>query len=285
MKTCTHTYSDYLRRKTLGEEVVSAATLYGIEATAKTTGDFLVLVLNMESVSYYNFKNVEGKFHVTDYKESVPHTITETITPELLHNEHAMRWWSHVFFEHDDQCTYDTYYDDLEVSEGNTVSFKELIDKVSASISAVQMPNTASQVFLTGDLAGCSLVRYVLQMKLSPSRVHLLSMSSHEDFDENQLVTLPVDRLNQLALFVNGTFSYSTLALAPVSVTLPLLSMGSEMTPGIKWEDMLTEQQKDYSVGNFDFKRMSVHVECDPFQNIFLSCTDLKGNRKVKQII
>ena len=83
----------------------------------------------------------------------------------------------------------------------------------------------------------------------------------------------------------SGTFMYSALTSSPVSVTLPLLSVSSEMTPGIKWEDMLAEQQKDYSVGNFDFKRMFVHVECDPFQNIFLSCTDLKGNRKVKQII
>jgi len=285
MKTCVYNNSDYLRRKLSGEEVVSAATLFGKEVIAHTADDFLVLVLNVESVSYYNFENVEGKFHVTDYKESIPHTIVESVTPELLHDEHVTKWWSHVFFEHDGQCTYDTYYDDLKVSEGNTVSFKELIDKVAASISAIQIPNTASQVFLTGDLAVSSLVRYAIQMKLAPSRVHILSMSSHEDFDENRLVTLPVDRLNQLALFVNGTFSYSSLVSAPVSVTLPLLSMGSEMTPGIKWEDMLAEQQKDYSVGNFDFKRMSVRVECDPFQNIFLSCTDLKGNRKVKQII
>lgn len=285
MKTCVYNNSDYLRRKLSGEEVVSAATLFGKEVIAHTADDFLVLVLNVESVSYYNFKNVEGKFHVTDYKESIPHTIVESVTPELLYDEHATKWWSHVFFEHDGQCTYDTYYDDLKVSEESTVSFKELIDKVAASISAIQIPNTTSQVFLTGDLAGCTLVRYVLQMKLAPSRVHILSMSSQEDFDENQLVTLPVERLDQLSLFVNGTFSYLTLASAPVSITLPLLSMGSEMTPGIKWEDMLVEQQKDYSVGNFDFKRMSVHVECDPFQNIFLSCTDIKGNRKVKQII
>ena len=285
MKTCTQTYSDYLRRKTSGEDIVSAATLYGIEAIAKTTDDFLVLDVNMKNISYYKYKNVEGKFHVTDFMESIPHTIAESITPELLHNEHVMRWWSHVFFEHDGQCTYDKYYDDLKVYEGNTISFKELIDKVSASISSIHIPCTASKVFLTGDLAGCTLLRYVLQMQLAPSRVHLLSMSSHEDFDENQLVTLPVERLDQLSLFVNGTFSYLTLASAPVSITLPLLSMGSEMTPGIKWEDMLVEQQKDYSVGNFDFKRMSVHVECDPFQNIFLSCTDIKGNRKVKQII
>lgn len=285
MKTCVYNNSDYLRRKLSGEEVVSAATLFGKEVIAHTADDFLVLVLNVESVSYYNFENVEGKFHVTDYKESIPHTIVESVTPELLHDEHVTKWWSHVFFEHDGQCTYDTYYDDLKVSEGNTVSFKELIDKVAASIPAIQIPNTASQVFLTGDLAGCTLVRYVLQMKLAPSRVHIFTMSSHQDFDENQLVTLPVERLDQLSLFVNGTFSYLTLASAPVSITLPLLSMGSEMTPGIKWEDMLVEQQKDYSVGNFDFKRMSVHVECDPFQNIFLSCTDIKGNRKVKQII
>lgn len=285
MKTCVYTHSDYLRRKSSGEEVVSCATLYGIEATKQTTDDFLVLVVNKENMSFYSYKNVEGTFHVIDYRESVPHAIAESITPELLHDDHVMRWWSHVFFEHDGQCTYDTYYDDLKVSEGNTVSFKELIDKVATSISAIQISNTASQVFLTGDLARCSLVRYVLQMKLAPSRVHLLSALSHEDFDENQLVTLPVERLNQLALFVNGTFMYSALTSSPVSVTLPLLSVSSEMTPGIKWEDMLAEQQKDYSVGNFDFKRMFVHVECDPFQNIFLSCTDLKGNRKVKQII
>lgn len=285
MKTCIYNISEYLRRKSSGEEVISCATLYGIEATQRTADDFLVLVVNKENASFYSYKLVERAFHVIDYRESIPHTIAENIAPELLHNDFVMRWWGHVFFEHDGQCTYDPYYDDIKISEGSTVSFKELIDQVSASISSIHIPCTASKVFLTGDLAGCSLVRYAFQMKMAPSDVHFLSMSSYEDFDENQFVTLPVERLNELQILLNGTFPYSTFASAPVSVTLPLLSMGSEMTPSIKWEDMIAEQQKDYSVGNFDFKRIFVRVECDPFQNIFLSCTDIKGNRKVKQII
>ena len=50
------------------------------------------------------------------------------------------------------------------------------------------------------------------------------------------------------------------------------------------WDSMLDNQRADYSVGNFDFKKVNVQVECDVFQNIFLICDDLDGNRKVKHI-
>jgi hypothetical protein len=56
------------------------------------------------------------------------------------------------------------------------------------------------------------------------------------------------------------------------------------MVLGIEWKDTLVDNQSDYCVKDLGFKTVSLSVECDSFQNIFLSCLDINGNRKVLQV-
>ena len=102
--------------------------------------------------------------------------------------------------------------------------------------------------------------------------------------DENEIVILPKERLDNIKLNVNESVNLTKLVATPLHITLPLDSLASKMSSDIKWEDILVDKQEDYSVVDLAFKTVCLEVECDCFQNIFLSCQDLKGNRKVIQL-
>lgn len=283
--TYTNT-KDYIRRKLYGEKIVSPATYLGYKAitTYHATDNFMVVVMNMNDFSYYVYNVIDGKFRINHYEESLPHNITDVITVDFLQDSDAMRWWKCIFYEHDNLCTYDTYYDDLKISERSDITFKEILEKLSCSISSFQLPNGVSQLFLTGDLSNNLLLRYVLQCQLAPKIAHVFPDFTGNDIaNENEIVILPKERLEKIKLNVNESVNLATLVATPLHITLPLDSIGHTMLPDKKWEDVVNKQA-DYSVADLAFKTVCLQVECDCFQNIFLSCHDLRGNRKVIQL-
>lgn len=281
---------EYIKRRALGEKVVPIATLFGYEAmtTNSKVDNFLVLEMGKSDFSFYLYKVSNGKFCVSDCKENAGHQIGNFLTPEMLANDAITRWWNCVFYEHDGVCTYDDYYNGLTISDNSDIKFEDLINNVADCVSSLSLPTSTNQLFLTGDLKNNPVLRYVLQRQLEQGEVHLLpKVSLNEDVDENEIVILPMERLDQLALNTNEAVKLKEITSNPISITLPFDSMDNEMLSGIKWSDMLVdeqEKQKDYSVGNMDFKNISLCVECDAFQNIFLACQDLRGNRKIIQI-
>jgi len=278
-------YDDYLSRKTSGEKIIPIASMYGLWASSFTSDDFLVITLNMDTFSFYKYHVEGGKFFVADFRESIPHQISKYIPHHFIQDSAMMQWWKNVFFEQDGQCTYDSYYDTLSISEDSNIVFKDLINDVEALVHSLHIPSTETQLFLTGDLSGCFLVRYVFQQCFPSSKVRMLQASSTDDLiNEKDIVLRPEEQLKNYVLHANGDIKFSMLTTSPVSITLPLLSMNSMMISGVNWGEMLHDQQEDYSVGNFGFKKVNIHVECDVFQNIFIVCEDLKGNRKVKHI-
>ena len=281
---CIYNYEEYIRRKISGEDVVSAATLYGIKAKDRNSEDFMVVVLNETDCSFYKYVLKDGRFHVTDYQEVIKHGMADFLPLSMVQNMDTMKWWNHVFFERNGICTYDAHYDTLRIAEDSEMTFKELMERTAQSLPSLRLPPITTQVYLTGDLA-CPVFRYVLQ-QANPSynAWALPAISENENLDENEVVPVPMELFDQLAINANGGMAFSLFARAPVVVNMPILSKDSEMVMGTKWEDMLVDQQIDYTVGNFDFKIIRLRVECDPFQNAFLSCQDTRGNRKVRQI-
>lgn len=274
-----------MKRKLSGEIIVSSATYMGYKAitTYQATDNFMVVVINKDNLSFYVYSVKEGKFCIKEYKESLHHTITDLITTELLQNNDVIKWWKCIFYEHDNVCTYDPYYDALKISDNSDITFKEIIERLSSHISSLQLPTGISQMFLTGDLAANPLIKYVLQrLTASKSVLSLTDFIGNDIPDENEIVILPKERLNHMSLNVKGSVIFTELVPTSLNITLPLDSIGNLMSSDTKWEDMLVDKQQDYNVGNLAFKTISVRVECDSFQNIFLSCKDLRGNRKVK---
>lgn len=277
---------EYINRRALGDEVVSIATLFGYEAMTKNLNvdNFLVLEMGKSDFSFYRYKVSDGKFRVLDFKETVGHQIGNFLTPEMLEKDAITRWWYCVFYERDGVCTYDDYYNNLAISDNNDITFEKLINDVADCVSSLPLPTSTDYLFLTGDLMNNPVLRHVLQKQFGQGKVHLLPKDSlNEDFDETEIVILP-NSLGQLALNTNEAVKLKEITSNPISITLPFDSMNNEMVPGVKWKDMLVdgkEEQKDYSVGNMDFKNISLRVECDAFQNIFLACQDLRGNRKI----
>lgn len=275
-----------MKRKLSGEIIVSSATYMGYKAitTYQAPDNFMVVVMNMDNLSFYVYNVKEEKFCIKDYKESLQHTITDLITTELLQNNDDIKWWKCIFYEHDNVCTYDPYYDALKISDNSDITFKEIIERLSSHISSLQLPTGISQLFLTGDLATNPLIKYVLQrLTASKSVLSLTDFTGNDIPDENEIVIVPKERLDHMSLNVKGSVNFTELIPTSLKITLPLDSIGNLMSSNTKWEDMLVDKQQDYNVGNLAFKTISVRVECDSFQNIFLSCKDLRGNRKVKQ--
>ena len=277
--------NEYLKQRLSGKRVISSATIYGKAALTQTSDDFFVVDINPQELSYLCYAVSDEKFHVTRHEYGIPHTFSSIISDDLRLEESIRKWWKNVFYEHDGVCTYDNFYDSLKIAEGSESTFRELIDKLTDAFQSLNFPSITSQIFLTGEMAEIPLLRYVFQQLAAGHDVRALpSLPKSNDIDEKDIVTRPVENLESFVLNVGGGMKFTMIASNPATITLPILSSSSEMFAGTQWNEMLVDQQKDYSVGNFDFKLVNVSVEYDVFQNIFLSCVDTRGNRKVKLI-
>lgn len=282
---------DYLQKRLSGEKIVSAATIYGINAMSsqKPSDSFIVFALNYNGFSCFEYRVNRGKFYVSACEENKVLNITK-LSAEMLQDEAMLRWWNCVFYEQAGIRHYDEEYDTLKIANDCNTVFKDVIKEFSDSISSMGFPKKRCPVFLTGDLAENPLLQYVLQQQFSIKEIMVLTCKEKENIsiNENDIVALPESKLNELMLNTNTNISLASIVSKPVRITLPLDSISSVMVLDLdknkKWEDALADKQKDYSVGNIDFKVIDLQVECDSFQNIFLSCLDINGNRKVLQV-
>lgn len=280
---------DYLRKRLAGENVTSVATLYGINAITvrKTSEKFTVLVVNINDYSFFRYEVNQDRFRVSDFKESTPHSLADVVSPIMLKNEKMLKWWNCVFFERDGKRFYDSVYDDLHVADETYITFKDVIKGFDSALSELLLSILSYPVFLTGDLAENPLLQYVLQQQFSMKEIMVLTCKEKENLyvNENDIVALPESQLNKLKLNTNTTISLASIVSNPLRVILPLdSSIRSVMVSNLKWEDVLIDSQNDYCLKDLGFKTVSLSVECDSFQNIFLSCVDLNSNCKVLQV-
>lgn len=278
---------DYLQRKLMGEEVVSTAALYGFYAktTNRVSDTFCVLVINMKEYSLFKYTMSKDRFHIAEFRESIPHSLSEVLPLDALLDNATMKWWNAVFFEQNDECSYDSYYDTLKISDNSDNTFSELIATLSSAIASLELPATKSTFFLSGDLSNNHLLRYVLQNELHTGKIFVLSDNDpgKTSFEENNNVSIP-EKLSEIDLRTTPIIKMENLLSNPVNITLPLSSIENYILSGIKWKDILFNLDKDYSSSDIDFKKVSISAECDVFQNVFLTSLDLLGNKKVIQI-
>ena len=272
---------DYLEKRLLGETIISAATIYGINAMAtdNTSDNFTVLAVNMEDFSFYRYDVVQDRFRVLDFEESTLHSLADVASPAMLQNEKMLKWWNCVFFERDGKRTYDSFYDDLHIADNTDVTFKDVIKGFNSMLSKLPLSEFGNHIFLSGDLAENPLLQYVLQNRLSKEISVLRCGKIPASYSENEMVVLPKE-LDSLKLNTNITINLASMVNKPINITLPLDSstLDSMMLPNIKWEAICIDSRKDYSINDLDFKTVKLHVECDVFQNIFLYCMDMNGN-------
>lgn len=273
---------NYLKKRLAGEDVTSAAALFGLQALAmhKTSSNFSVLAVNIKVFSFFRYDVVQDRFRVLDFEELRPHSLADVVSPTMLHNEKMLKWWNCVFFERDGKRTYDSFYDDLHIADNTNVTFKDVIKGFESALSKMPLSKLGNHVFLTGDLAENPLFQYVLQSHLSKEISILRCNEETISYSENEMVILPKEKLDGLKLNTNITMDLASMVNEPISITLPLDSstMKNMMLPNIKWEAVRIDSRKDYSVNGLDFKTVTLHVECDVFQNIFLYCMDMNGN-------
>lgn len=279
-------HRDYLQRRLSGEPVISIASMFGIGALKKVPvlKDFDVLSLYRDVYSVYSYQAENGKICVTNMHESLSHALGEKLPATLLMSPNAMKWWNCVFFEQDGKRLYDAAYDDLFVAEDCTLCFKDVIKSARQELSQLLISKQATYIFLAGDLATNPLIQYILQVLFPTKRITTLHPEQNKNIEESHFV-IPNKRLEKMSLHTNQIITLSSLASQPIHITIPLdSSMDSIMLPDLTWKDMLTDEQKDYSANNLDFKKIQLRVDYDAFGNIFVTSEDMHGHRKVVQI-
>jgi len=279
-------HSDYLQRRLSGEPVISLASMFGIGALRQIpclTG-FDVLSLYGDVYSVYSYQTENGKFRVSDMHESLSHALKEILPTALFMDQNTIKWWDCIFFEQDGKRIYDAAYDDLIVAEGNTLCFKDVINSARQELSQFLISEQATHIFLAGDLASNPLFQYLLQVLFPAKRITPLMPEQNKNIKENHFV-IPNKRIEKISLQTNPNVTLSSLVSQPSHITVPLdSSMDSDMISSLKWKDMLTDEQKDYSVNNLNFKKIQLRVDYDAFSNIFVTSEDVHGHRKVVQI-
>ena len=284
---CSLDTKDYLKRKLSGEDVISSVSLYGLRALSQQpqSDSLLVLDIDGDGFAYYRYAAKDGRIQVVAYDEDVPLPISSVFEGNLLHCETVSRWWEHVFFEHNGIIGYDPFYDMLHVSEDSSLTFKGYIEKVTSLLEPLLNTAKSAQVFVRGDIARSPLIRYVFQQSSGLPVKLLGNIKMEGSFNENEWVFLPDEELAGYILNLSVAVKFSQMAPCPLTVTLPISSLDSELTSGIKWSDLLLDKQADFRVGELEFKVVNLRVECDSFQNAFLACEDMRGHRKVIHLI
>lgn len=280
-------HSDYLQKRLAGESVISIASLFGIGALRQLPilRNFDVLSLAGDTYSIYSYQVENGKFCVTDMHESVTCALNEQLPSALLNNQTTMRWWNCVFFAQNGKRLYDNAYDDLKFADNNSLCFKELLTTVKQELSQLTISKNATHILLTGDLAINPLIQYVVQMLFPSKQIVILQSEPNKDYEEKDFVIAPQKKLEKISLHTNQDITLSSLVSYPVHITLPLdSSIDSVILQNFTWKDMLTDDMKDYSVDNLNFKNVLLRVDYDAFSNIFITSEDIFGHRKVIQI-
>ena len=170
----------------------------------------------------------------------------------------------------------------LPLSTGGGKSF---IEKVTGLLEPLLNTARSVQVFVRGDIARSPLIRYIFQQSSGLPVKLLGNIKMEGSFNENEWVFLPDEKLAGYTLNSSVAVTFSQMASCPLTVTLPISSLDGELTSGIRWSDLLLDKQADFRTGELEFKVVNLKVECDSFQNVFLSCEDLRNHRKVIQLV
>lgn len=281
--TCASNTKNYIERKLAGEDVISPGSLYGHMALSERpqSDAFLVLNIDLERMSFYQYVSKSGRIRIVDYREDVSHAITELLDANVWLDAATGRWWNCVFFDCNGHLNYDPSYDVLSISDNSDVPFKTLLDGVLTIFTSLFQTSNKAPLFICGELCQSPLIRYVLQ-QMTGFPVMVLSQQEKDlSFNENEVAAIPEEKLSQLSINSGTPISFRQMTSKPVAITFPISSLDSELTSDVPWKSLISDNSIDYSVGEMGFKMVRLFVEYDSFQNVFLSSNDTRGNRKV----
>lgn len=284
MKVAKDTQS-YLQKKLEGTRLLSPGSLYGISALSITTEDFAVIELEKDTYSLYVYKVKNGRFKIEEYKEQCSHNLFANFPVEILVDANAQKWLNCVFWDREGECLYDETYDSLRIAENSNMHFDEALCKLSLSLQDLRLNIHQHIVFLTGSFARNGMVRYVFQKELSTAtfmKVLPLEICDLEMIkSENNYILLDEQQLNSISINVHGGLNVRFFINAPAIVNLPISMSKSEVAYGHYWEELYNNPTPDYRVGEYDFKYLSLHAECDALGGVYLEGKDMAENSKV----
>ena len=106
-----------------------------------------------------------------------------------------------------------------------------------------------------------------------------------EGIDENKCVYIPQKQLEKYTLSCINNIEISSLVSCPIKITIPLdSSKESIMLGGVRWKDILVDEQNYYSTDDIDFKQILLSFDYDSMNNMFVIGEDMYNHRKVQKI-
>ena len=280
-----NTYEEYLRRKRLGEDVISLASVMGASALHDIEDDFFVLKLDFETFSIYEYKSVDGRFRIVNFKEEVSHNLNKMIDSEMLEDLSIQRWWVSVFYESGSSIDYDDYYNSLQIANGSEITFQNLLSNVSNELATFDIDLRDKIVILIGDYSSCQIIKYLCGSQFGAKDVKLLKPLPADDMDETRFAIFPSKHLNSI-VEIHGGIPLTDLMGSIVRISFPMepIVFESVVCQNITWKDIVVDAGYDYDVNNYNYKYIDFCAECDAYGNVFISCKDLLGNKELKQI-
>ena len=283
-KSIVKNKDEYINRRLSGEEVISIASVYGYNAMELygSDGKLVVIEVNRNNLSYYEYLVSAKQFCVKYNKDNICHSIAEVLDASVTYSQKIENWWKCVFYDDSGVICYDEEYDTLPIAEASEVQFSELISKLLNHLQSLNLPVAKSPIYLTGELSLNPMLQYIVQQVFSAQKISILPTISSLAKSEYDIVLFPIERLKQIDLKVNRPIMLNTLLASPLEVRLPLdSSLDTSMVLKTRWNEILSNNECDYSVGDLRFKYISLWVECDVYQNIFFCCRDMHGRYKV----
>lgn len=288
-------YNLYLKHKEQGDNVVMYYEHIGYALCPAIRSDFTVLHISLNELEVYQYHvKSDGTFNI-EVPQKYEHGLSKVLTAKRMSDTKTQAWWNAVFFSQaDNNVHYDSYYDNLPISNHESLTCGELVSQLEQALSSCDIPNQT--VFLDGEWAECKALHYIISQKNDSTRVeHIASLNNI--LPNTSLVINPLITKKTILPFTitgNKDFTYTLYDLYqhPIHLYVPIEKNVPKDKDVLKhilinsttWYDILPDNDLDYYIdqnGNIGIKMVTLSASYDAFGNIFLVSTATNGKKVV----
>ena len=293
-------YSRYLTRIESGDSLCiscaesSALRLLNAIDTQIDDGPFYVLDL-FDGDGLFILVQVykqQSCTRITKY-DILPFSINQIAAKLDVSNvDKAIRWWNLCYSKHNNQISYDKYYDDYYVADDSSHQMRELEIIIKSLFERIPF-EVNLPIYVLGQVATYNPILYLLQknmlanMVLIPDCVHINSYSDEELINIRNKFSgiIEIARLSLYTIVNNGSLNISPDLGRPYLVSLPCdhISLNDIAIGDLTYNTILPDNQilYDYQSGSYRFMYLEVTYFVDLFGNILMKATNSKYVSKI----
>ena len=282
-------YNLYLKRKERGENVVMYYEHLGCMLCTDMRSDFTVLHISLNELEAFNYHvKPDGTFRIEAPKK-YKHGLSEVLTSKRMSDTKTQAWWNALFFsEIGKTILYDSYYDNLPISNCESLTCSEFISQLGQALSSCDIPNQT--IFLDGEWVNCNALQYIINQKNGFNRVEPIA-SINNNLPDAKLVINPLStEKTRLPFSIIGNKDFTCTLFDvykhPIRLYLPMEEkvLNHILVNSTTWYDILPDNDLNYYINqnsNIGIKLITLSASFDAFGNIFLTSSATNGKKVV----